>query len=632
MSAPTLAVIGRVVGWSEGVGEAVGAGVLSLEGERVRFTHPLLASVAYGAVSADERRGAHRRLVGVVEGDERAFQLALASEGPDEGTASELEAAADQALRRGARRAAAELAEHALRLTPGESPSLARRTLAAAERRLIAGDVGRSRELLEQALATAKPGRERAVVLLPLSTSYYMADRIPAAIDMLGEAFDQAADDLELRVRIEQARAFLLSLGGDIPGSIQSAHRAVELAEQLGDPGLLALAMARVAANEFTAGLAYDRGRLEQAVALEEHVGEVPVEWLPSFVQATNAGFADDYKTARSVFERLHRPALERLGELALPLLLFQSQFELRAGNWSLADRLSQEAIDLSLLDAPAAARAFALGLRAHVAAHLGRVEEARRRAGEALHIARDNGSAAPLATGMAALGFLELSLGNPAAAHDHLGPLAEMMLAMGVGEPNILRFLPDEIEALVALGELERARTALEALEARALAVERWSMIAAACRCRGLVAATSGDLDAAGQTLEEALEHHNRLAQPFELGRTLLVKGTIERRARQRGAARESLRRALEIFDGLGAPLWAEKAAAELARIPGRSACADGLTPTERRVAELVAEGLSNKEVAAALFITVRTVEANLTRVYGKLGVHSRAAIARRL
>jgi DNA-binding CsgD family transcriptional regulator len=154
----------------------------------------------------------------------------------------------------------------------------------------------------------------------------------------------------------------------------------------------------------------------------------------------------------------------------------------------------------------------------------------------------------------------------------------------------------------------------------------------AVAGRGRALVASARGDFEDARVHLDRALLAHERLPQPFELGRTLLAQGTIERRAKHRAAARDSLTRALEIFDQLGAPLWSEKATAELARIPGRPPASGDLSETERRVAELVASGLSNKEVAAQLFITVRTVEGNLTRIYRKLGVHSRTELAAQL
>ena len=146
------------------------------------------------------------------------------------------------------------------------------------------------------------------------------------------------------------------------------------------------------------------------------------------------------------------------------------------------------------------------------------------------------------------------------------------------------------------------------------------------------MILAAEGDFAAAHSALELALTVHERLPQPFDLARTLLTLGAIRRRTKKRGAARESLGRALAIFDELGAALWAEKARSELARIAGRAAAGDELTPTEQSIAELVAMGKSNKEVAAQLFITPRTVEGHLTHIYAKLGVRSRAELAHRM
>jgi ATP/maltotriose-dependent transcriptional regulator MalT len=273
----------------------------------------------------------------------------------------------------------------------------------------------------------------------------------------------------------------------------------------------------------------------------------------------------------------------------------------------------------------------LALSTQALIDVCVGRVDAARAAAMESLQIARRANANAPLMLATATLGFLELTLGDPAAAHGHLQPLSELTVAVGIAEPGVVRFLPDEIEALIALGELEAARRLLLLFEERARDLDRVSARAAAGRCRGLLEAAEGDLDAARGSLAEALAQHARIDQPFELGRTLLVQGTVERRAKHRTPAREALTRALEIFDTLGARLWAEKAAMELARIPGRTRSPGELTETERRVAELVARGLSNKEVAGKLFVTVRAVEANLSKVYAKLGVRSRTELATR-
>jgi DNA-binding CsgD family transcriptional regulator len=187
--------------------------------------------------------------------------------------------------------------------------------------------------------------------------------------------------------------------------------------------------------------------------------------------------------------------------------------------------------------------------------------------------------------------------------------------------------------EALVATGELERASEVVDLYEKRARTAGKALALAPALRCRALVAEAAGDLGAALTALEEALVFHERVAMPFSRARTLLVLGRVRRRLGERRAAREALEEALAVFEDLGAPRWAERARGELERVPSRRrAATEALTPTEERVAALVAEGRTNKEVAQALFLTEKTVEANLTRIYRKLGVRSRTALAAQL
>src|SRR5206468_3375471 len=148
---------------------------------------------------------------------------------------------------------------------------------------------------------------------------------------------------------------------------------------------------------------------------------------------------------------------------------------------------------------------------------------------------------------------------------------------------------------------------------------------LAAGGRCRGLLLAARGDLDGAIAALERALGEHQRLEMPLELARCLLAHGQVRRRRREKRLARESLARSLELFEEIGASLWAERAREQIARLGLRAAPGE-LTETERRVAELAGSGKTNKEIAAALFVSPRTVQANLVRVYDKLGVRSRA------
>lgn len=231
---------------------------------------------------------------------------------------------------------------------------------------------------------------------------------------------------------------------------------------------------------------------------------------------------------------------------------------------------------------------------------------------------------------GVWALGLLGLSLGRPDDMLRTVAPERERLLAAGVGEPGAVRFVPDEIEALVELGRLDEAEVILGWLEERGRALHRDSAVAAGGRCRGLLAAARGEIDLALAAVERALATHERVPIPFDRARTLLALGSVQRRARKRSAARETLTAAISSFEELGAVLWAQKARAEVARVSGRVPGGWELSETERRVAELVAGGLTNREAAARLSVTQKTVEFHLRNVFRKLGVRSRTELAR--
>jgi DNA-binding CsgD family transcriptional regulator len=258
-------------------------------------------------------------------------------------------------------------------------------------------------------------------------------------------------------------------------------------------------------------------------------------------------------------------------------------------------------------------------------------VAEARAAAGEAFAVCARLDFWHPMLWASSALALLELSLGDAAAAWRAVEPLTESVEAQGMGEPDAQRFLPLALEALIALGELDRAARLLDSFEGAAEKVDRGWALATGARCRGLLLAARGDLDGAERALQRALAAHARLQMPFELARTLLVHGQLLRRRRQKRTARASLEQALALFEELDAPLWAERARAELARLrPQRDT--DELTPAERRVVVLAAAGRSNKQIAAELFVSVHTVERHLSHAYAKLGVRSRTELARRL
>jgi DNA-binding CsgD family transcriptional regulator len=222
-------------------------------------------------------------------------------------------------------------------------------------------------------------------------------------------------------------------------------------------------------------------------------------------------------------------------------------------------------------------------------------------------------------------LGFVAICRDDATEADRQLSRADEIMQAAGVGEPARHRFHGDHVEAVVASGDLDRAAGLVDRMERRvAVAPYPW-LVAVTARSRAILAMAQGDLDAASVAFGRALAVHATLPMPFERARTLLWQGRLLRRRKEKLQARVVLAEAEKIFADLGAPVWAERAAAELRRLGLQRGSVGELTPTEERIARLVASGLTNKEVAAAAFVTVKTVEANLSRIYRKLGIHSR-------
>jgi len=305
--------------------------------------------------------------------------------------------------------------------------------------------------------------------------------------------------------------------------------------------------------------------------------------------------------------------------------LCYLAEVECRAGNWETATRHAEEAYEIDVESGRLWGRGHTMFPKALIEAHRGDVEAARADAEEGLRLCAMNDDPLNGSCHWAVLGFLELSLSNPSGAIERLGPVLVFLDEMGAAEPGVIWCVPDAIEALVALGELERADELLAVHEEKGRAMDRPWALATAARCQGLLAAARSDRPASMAAFERAMEQHARIDMPFELGRTLLALGEVQRRFKQRRAAGGSLRAALETFRTLGAPLWAIKAEEALARLGARAASPGELTPTEERVAELVADGRTNREVADALFVSVKTVEANLSRIFQKLGITSR-------
>jgi DNA-binding CsgD family transcriptional regulator len=616
--------------------QAVDAGVVTVHGGGVRFTHPLLASVLYAEASGEERRRLHRRLAGLVaDPEEGARHLGLSADGPDADIAAALENAARLAASRGAPDAAARLLQQAAELTHANALSdVTRFNLDAADQHFAAGDTAQARLLLERVSSMSGAGVTRARALHRLGRLSVLDGDVVAAPPLLQAALHEVGDDLALRASIERDLVFALAQVGPISQVVPRARAALEAAEASGQPILIAEAMEYLCMAEALTGDEIDPELLDRAVVLDQQVGMAPQLKHPGiatgrFPLALTLKLTDDFEPARQLLKSLQAEHLDHGDEGALaPVLFHLGELECWAGNWTVAAGLAQATHDLASRTGQAAAERRALAIDAMVASYRGDAQTVHSTATASLALAEQAGDSLSVIRSLKSLGVLALSIGDAEDASRHLERAIALEAGMG-HDPAVVRVVPDAIEAFLAVGRLSDAALLVEDLETRAARSGRVWARATGARCRGLLEAASGRLADAQHALETAVHAHERLSQPFERARTLLALGSVQRRAKQKRAARDSLEEALRVFDGLGATLWAAKTRAELGRIAGRTTSRVALTETENQVARLVAEGQTNREVALTLFMSVKTVEVNLTRIYRKVGVTSRRELA---
>ncbi len=612
------------------------AGIVAVDAVgRVEFAHPLFASAAYGSIPAAQRRELHRQAAERVDDPEqRARHLALGADGPDTAIADQLDAAAAVAASRGAPDAAAELAELAAQLTPAKDGDRGGgRLLAAAGFQFDAGDLARADELAREVLAGSPPNLLRARALQLAAQLCARRSNFTEAAELATAALDAAGDDQRLRSGIGLDLVYCAVSLGDISSAEPHARGAVADAEAAGDDGMLGDALAVLTMAEFLSGRGLDDARLARARALEDPLMARSFIMRPRVIEGMLRLWTGELDSALEALDGVYTEATERGQEGAAPMLsLYLVWAHLWRGELARAARLSESAREAAALLEDPTTDGLAASAGALVHAHDGRIELARAEAKRALALFERVEWRSGVIWPLWALGLAELSDGNPAGVHAALGPLADQLAAMGAGDPVMASFLPDEIEALVALGELEQAEAYLKPFERSASELDRLWAVAVAARCRGALEGARGEAQKAFAAFERALAAHERAAMPFERARTLLLAGQVYRRFKQRAKARGLLEEALEEFERVGAPLWAERARAELARVGGPGRGDDELTETELRVAQLAAAGLSNQEVAERAFVSVKTVESNLTRVYRKLGVRSRVGLANAL
>jgi DNA-binding CsgD family transcriptional regulator/energy-coupling factor transporter ATP-binding protein EcfA2 len=614
--------------------EAREAGIVT-PGEVVRFTHPLLSAVLYAEAPEPERLAVHAALAdAVADPVERARHLALVAPGRDAEVAATLSEAATAARRRGARAAAARLGLLAADRTTRreDEPGL---RLTAAEDALASGEFGLARGIAEEVLAHASVPAERVRAWIVLLDSGGQA--LAELDDVFPRALADARDDPALLAPLHYRlawRAWLVK--GSAAKARDEAATAARLAAEAGDRRTEVLALTKQALAEFSTGRLEASRTLARALALShdpairfDHNG-------PVYLRHRHHLLHDRLEEARAELRSLTYAVRQRGAVESLFMCLYgSSQVEIFRGRCDRALDLAEQCLrlaeDSELSRGPgwcAAAFAEAAG---------GSLERALAAAERAVAHSEDDGDLLFLPHALHAAGHIRLLRGDAAGAAEALRRVRRLEDGQGLAEPALRRWHADLAEALVAIGATDEAAEVIEETRRDASRLGRRGVLAVLDRSSALVAAANGEEEAAVEALVRAVDALAALPYPLEEGRARLELGRLRARLDDAPGAREALRAAHRVFSRAKAAPWVAAASAELDHldvgIPRSIGEADplrALAGLERRVAVLVAEGATNREIAARLFVSVKTVEAALTRTYRKLGVRSRVDIVR--
>ena len=616
------------------------AGLLVSERGAVRFQHPLVRSALYQSATATQRRAAHRVLASVFGAlstpraqERHAWHLAAAAVGPDEEVAAALDAAADAAAARRSYATAMDVQERAAWLSwPGDDR--AGRLMKAATMSFPAGRVQAGLPLLDQVLEETGNWRLRTEAQHCRCRILMWAGQPVAGRDLLIAEANQVEPRDPAWSAIMRAHAALTSATlGDQRLAAAEGQRAVELLAGLPD----SLTMPALVVRALTLAVS---GPVAEARSLLARSEEPLQVWDPLDIDqillaaAVAWSLLEEPGESMRWFERAVGAAREASAVGLLPFQLsWLALAQWRGGKWPAAYANAHDGLALAEETGWRTQLPHSLAALATIEAAMGRAESCREHAAQAVALGRQTGVAIIEAHAAIALALLELGTGDAVAAVRHLEFVAGFAADHELGDPVLLNWAGDLAEALDRSGDRERARTVGELVAAEAERTGRPTESAVAARCRALLA---GDDEAAEEAFAEAFGWHARADQPFQEARTRLQHGELLRRRRRRADARAELTAALALFEQLGAEPWAARARSELRatgvtarpRHPGQQQ----LTPQELRVALVVADGATNAEAAARLFLSAKTVEYHLSGAYRKLGIRSRGKLVRAL
>jgi DNA-binding CsgD family transcriptional regulator len=624
---------------SLGLGElsaAQDAGIVRVGVDLVEFTHPLLRSAAYHAAPETERRAAHQALAEAADGAldpiRQAWHLAAATIGPDDVVADSLDVAAGVARTRNAFASASRAHQRAAELTTDQVLQVSR-WMAAGEAALLCGDLtAAARQLVRAADLAIDPCVKADAQVMCAHARMWTAPPLRHYEELVAEAEAVLPFDRHRAGTLLALATGVCFMTARLGLALETATRAASLSGTEGIPGVMSqawLAAALILTGNRVAG----RQILTRVLVHPELAGPDQAMRLLRLLCGQSLMWCEDYETAEEMLQSCVNRG-RALGQVAdLPYgLTAVSEVRFRTGHWVHAYADATEAVELGADFATVSDLGYALVCAARIEAAMGAAEECRSHLDRAMSLAAQAGSE-PIGTYVAAArGLIELGNGRFPEAAAHLARAAWLVAHHSLRDPAVIQWRPDFIESLAHCGRLAEAEDQLAMLEAEAAATgSQWAQVTAA-RCRGLL---QDSRKQAVAELEEAAAMAEASASAFEHARTRLCLGEAMRRARRTSDARYQLEQAHTVFELLGARPWAGRAIAELAAMgataaPQRAPIHLRLTPQELRVALQVAEGLSNLEVAARLFLSPRTIEVHLGHIYRKLGVRSRTGLAR--